>query len=121
MRTEQEGEPVSPEHEARLVSASDSAWTAKTRPRRFVQTGPLMGDHSMSLARPAAQPKNVEAAVPTSAKRFVPNSLLFLIGLDFILNGTAQALVLADLQQRLSLNGGWQVALVTLLSLLFTM
>ncbi|HTC84426.1 MAG TPA: TIGR03013 family XrtA/PEP-CTERM system glycosyltransferase [Rhizomicrobium sp.] len=118
MRTEQDGGNVPSEIEARLVSAPDSSWASKAH---FRLHGSAMGpERGPSLYRPAA-PKTAENAMPASAKRFVPNSLLFLIGLDFALNGSAQALVLTDLHLRLNLSSPWHIAIVTLLSLLFTM
>lgn len=121
MRTEQDGGNVSPEIEARLVSAADSTWVGKARFRL-----PVPPQAAGAAERGGAMPRPVvlaasDNAIPASAKRFVPNSLLFLIGLDFVLNGSAQALVLADLHQRLGLDSVTQIVIVTALSLLFTM
>ena len=124
MRTEESRQVLPPSGEAGTLAAGDRFDILRSN--NFKRVPDSYQDVAATPPRSPmpsdqAQQHRLETPPQKRSKRFVPSSLRFLIALDVTLICLGQTLVLSDLRQRLSLNGGMQVAIVTSLSLIFTM
>jgi sugar transferase (PEP-CTERM system associated) len=120
MRTEENRPTFRPEGERTAGAGGDFDILRTTSFKRIQDDCP---DGAGPSLRPAVPSVHGAPANPLAkqTKRFVPSSLRFLIALDVVLISAGQTLVLADLHQRLFLNGDWQVISVIVLSLLLTL
>ena len=124
MRTEESRPALPPNGEAGAVAAGDRFDILRSNSfKRVRDSYQEAAAGSLRSPLPSAPDVQGTGTLPPQkqSKRFVPSSLRFLIALDVTLISLGQTLVLADLHQRLFLNGDWQIISVIMLSLVLTL